>query len=110
VWDSFWRICGGGIATSRRSIRVGGCADQAAMLARIDKQIRLLGAFVIETVAALHSGFVGNQADLEAGPNPRCIATRDLHGRICVRRLVNERWGVRRLQAQPAKIQGLYEE
>jgi hypothetical protein len=84
---------------------------QAAMLARIDKQIRLLGSVRYWYLLPLYiPGLWVIKQTWKRDPIRAVLGLGIYTGVFVFVGWLNERWGVRRLQAQRAKIQGLYEE
>jgi 4-hydroxybenzoate polyprenyltransferase len=84
---------------------------QAAMLARIDKQIRLLGSVRYWYLLPLYiPGLWVIKQTWKQDPIRAVLNLGIYTGVFAFVGWLNERWGVRRLQAQRAKIQGLYEE
>jgi hypothetical protein len=86
-------------------------AYHAAMLARIDKQLRLLGSFRFWYLMPLSLPFFWGILELV---NEHASALwRDLTvlaALFAAAAWLNEKWGVQRLRAERAKIEGLYKD
>lgn len=85
-------------------------AYQAAMLARIDKQIRLLGTYRYWYLLPIYIIFLWWFGSIVRDHPLLAVLQLAVNTAVCVGAAwLNERWGVRKLRAERAKVEGLYE-
>lgn len=85
-------------------------AYHAAMLARIDKQLHLLGSRFWYLMPLSIPFFWGILELVSEAPSALWLDTAMLAALFALAAWLNEKWGIQRLRAEREKIEGLYEE